>query len=501
MIFFEEKGNIFAPFFMQPTGPDYLCASFLNKSEVMATPIKFGTDGWRAIIADDYTVDNVKRVAEATALFMQQHQMSSAVLGHDCRFGGALFVETTARVLGAYGLKSYVAHGFVSTPMVSLGTVKFNAGLGIVITASHNPPSYNGYKLKAAFGGPMIPADIAKVEALIPEACTLGSLPSVSELQAKGLYEVADLETMYLDHARASFDLEAIRKSAGVVAYDAMYGAGQNAVRQLLPEAVLLHCDYNPGMFGQAPEPIHRNLQLLSDTIKNNPRITAGLANDGDADRIGMYDEDGNFVDSHHILLLLLLYLHKYKGLNGKVVFTFSVTDKMKKLAEHFGLPCEMTKIGFKYIAEIMVNEDVLVGGEESGGLAVKGHIPERDGVWIGLMIFEFMAKTGKTIKGLVEEVYDIVGRFAVDRDDLHVTEAQKQSISATCKAGAYKQFGPFEVQGMEDLDGWKFRLGGDRWVMIRASGTEPVLRVYAQGDNLAQVREILDATKATILA
>jgi phosphomannomutase len=170
-------------------------------------------------------------------------------------------------------------------------------------------------------------------------------------------------------------------------------------------------------------------------------------------------------------------------------------------LAEHFQLPYEITKIGFKYIAEIMVKEDVLIGGEESGGLAVKGHIPERDGVWMGLLVFEFMAKTGKTIKGLVQEVYDIVGSFAVDRDDLHVTEAQKQSIIAACKSGAYSSFGTFNVHGVEDLDGWKFRLGGDNWVMIRPSGTEPVLRVYAQGAQLAQVREILDATKATILS
>lgn len=467
----------------------------------MAIPIKFGTDGWRAIIADDYTVDNVMRVAEATALFMKKNKMKSAVIGYDCRFGGLLFTQVTARVLGAYGIKTHVATGFVSTPMVSLGVVKLKASLGIVITASHNPPSYNGFKLKAGFGGPMIPSDIAQVEELIPEKCSLATLPSIGELVQKKLLVDADLETMYLRHARKGFDLKAIKQSAGKIAYDAMYGAGQNAVRKLLPKCVFLHCDYNPGMHGQAPEPIHRNLKLLSETIKKNPKITAGLANDGDADRIGMYDEDGNFVDSHHLLLLLLLYLHKYKGLNGKVIFTFSVTDKMKKMADKFGLPCEMTKIGFKYIAEIMVNEDVLVGGEESGGLAVKGHIPERDGVWIGLMIFEFMAKTGKTIKGLVQEVYDIVGQFAVDRDDLHVTEAQKQAISAACKAGSYKAFGKYKIESMEDFDGWKFRLGGDRWVMIRASGTEPVLRVYSQADDLALVREILDATKATILA
>jgi phosphomannomutase len=467
----------------------------------MAIPIKFGTDGWRAIIADEYTVDNVMRVAEATALFMKKHKMKKAVIGHDCRFGGLLFATTTARVLGAYGIQCHVASGgFVSTPMVSLGVVKLKASLGIVITASHNPPSYNGYKLKASYGGPMIPSDVTEVENMIPDVCSLQSLPSLSELREKNLLKDADLENIYLKHARKNFDLKLIKSSAGKIAYDAMYGAGQNAVKKLLPRCVFLHCDNNPGMHGQAPEPIHRNLLLLSETIKKNPKITAGLANDGDADRIGMYDEDGNFVDSHHLLLILLLYLHKYKKMTGKVVFTFSVTDKMKKMAEKFGLPYEITKVGFKYIAEIMTKEDILVGGEESGGLAVKGHIPERDGVWMGLLVFEFMALTGKTVKGLVEEVYKEVGAFAFERDDLHITEAQKQNVIKMCKDRAYKSFGKYKISGVEDLDGWKFILGEEKWVMIRASGTEPVLRVYAQGANLAECRDMLEAAKATIL-
>jgi phosphomannomutase len=467
----------------------------------MAIPIKFGTDGWRAIIADDYTVDNVMRVAEATALFMKKNKMKKAVIGYDCRFGGLLFASTTARVLGAYGIQSHIAStGFVSTPMVSLGVVKLKANVGIVITASHNPPSYNGYKLKADYGGPMIPSDVAAVEELIPDVCSLSELPTLNYLRGKGLLKEADLEKIYLKHARKNFDLKLIKANAGKIAYDAMYGAGQNAVKKLLPRCVFLHCENNPGMHGQAPEPIHRNLTLLSETIKKNPKITAGLANDGDADRIGMYDEDGRFVDSHHLLLILLLYLHKYKGMTGKVVFTFSVTDKMKKMAEKFGLPCEITKVGFKYIAEIMTKEDVLVGGEESGGLAVKGHIPERDGVWMGLLVFEFMARTGKTLKGLVQEVYKEVGAFAFDRDDLHITEAQKQQVIKMCKDRAYTSFGKYKVKFVEDLDGWKFLFGDEKWVMIRASGTEPVLRVYAQSPSLDECREILEATKKTIL-
>jgi phosphomannomutase len=467
----------------------------------MAIPIKFGTDGWRAIIADDYTVDNVMRVAEATALYMKKNKMKKAVIGFDCRFGGLLFASRTAQVLGAYGIQCHIASsGFVSTPMVSLGVVKLKASLGIVITASHNPPSYNGYKLKAAYGGPMIPDEVTAVENLIPDVCSLKELPSFNELREKNLLKEADLEGIYIKHVRKNFDLKLIKTGAGKIAYDAMYGAGQNVVKKLLPRCVFLHCDNNPGMHGQAPEPIHRNLSLLSETIKKNPKITAGLANDGDADRIGMYDEDGNFVDSHHLLLILLLYLHKYKGMTGKVVFTFSVTDKMKKMAEKFGLPYEITKVGFKYIAEIMTKEDILVGGEESGGLAVKGHIPERDGVWMGLLVFEFMARTGKTLKGLVAEVYKEVGAFAFDRDDLHITEAQKQNVIKMCKNRAYTAFGRYKITGVEDLDGWKFVFGEEKWVMIRASGTEPVLRVYAQSPDLAECRAMLDATKSTIL-
>ncbi len=461
--------------------------------------IKFGTDGWRAIIALDYTVDNVKRVAEGTALWLKQHNGKQVLIGHDSRFGGQLFAETSAQVFGAHGIKVILAKGFVSTPMVSLGVVKTGSDQGVVITASHNPPSYNGFKLKSALGGPTGPDQIAAVEAMVPDATNL-ALPSLEAMRAKGLLEYIDLEQLYLDHVATHFDLNLIKQTGLKIAYDAMYGAGQNAMRQLFPEAVLLHCDDNPGFHGQAPEPIHRNLQELSELIKNSPDIALGIANDGDADRIGMYDEDGNFVDSHHILLLLLLYMFKYKQETGKVVITFSVTDKMKKLAAQFGLDVEVTKIGFKYIAEIMAQEDVLVGGEESGGLAVKGHIPERDGIWIGLMILEFMAKTGKSVKQLIEEVYELVGAFHCDRDDLHIEEAQKQVVIQQCQSNPYTSFGNYIVESLETLDGFKFNLGNDRWVMIRPSGTEPVLRVYAQAADAQEVRSILDATRQTIL-
>lgn len=461
--------------------------------------IKFGTDGWRAIIADDYTVENVKRVAEGTARWMKSNNMKQVVIGHDTRFGGKLFAESSARVIGAHGIKVIMGMGFVSTPMVSLGVVKTKSNLGIVITASHNPPAYNGFKLKGDYGGASLPAQIAEVEAMIPDECPV-ALPTIAELEEKGLLQFVDLEDMYFEHVKASFDLAAIHNAGVKVAFDAMYGAGQRIMLRILPDVISLHCDNNPGFHGQAPEPIHRNLLELSGLIKRRKAIQLGIANDGDADRIGMYDATGKFVDSHHILLLLLLYLHKYKGYKGKVVVSFSVTDKMKKMAEKFGLPIDVTKIGFKHIAEIMTKEDVIVGGEESGGLAVKGHIPERDGVWVGLMVLEFMVKTGKTLEQLIQEVYDIVGPFWVDRDDLHLTEAKKQEIITACQKGSYKKFGKLTVQRVDDLDGYKYYFSDDEWVLLRASGTEPVMRVYAQAPTPKRVREILNMVQKAIL-
>ncbi len=454
--------------------------------------IKFGTDGWRAIIAEGYTVENVKRVSEATAKWMNLKSMKKVVIGYDTRFGGKMFAETAASVFCNFGLQVILSDDFVTTPMISLAVYKLKADMGVVITASHNPPSYNGFKLKSAYGGPTIPKEIAEVEALIPET-SLGKLKTVSVFRDEGVLEYADLEQLYVDHVTENFDLESIRNSGVNVVYDAMYGAGQRVVGRILPEATLLHCAYNPSFMGQAPEPIHRNLGELSETLENNADLHFGLANDGDADRIGLYDEDGNFVDSHHILLLLLVYLFEYKKMNGKVVVTFSVTNKMKILAQQYGLDMEVTKIGFKYIAEIMTVEDVLVGGEESGGLAIKGHIPERDGVWIGLTILEFMAKTGKSLKELIQELYAKIGSFSFDRDDLHLSDEKKWAIIEKAKKGEITSIGGKAVKETQDIDGYKFFLSDDEWVMVRPSGTEPVLRVYAQSTSGAAVRELLN--------
>ncbi|MBT5699720.1 MAG: phosphoglucomutase/phosphomannomutase family protein, partial [Flavobacteriales bacterium] len=277
--------------------------------------IKFGTDGWRAIIAKEFTTDNVARVSLAVSSFLnEKNENPTVVIGHDCRFAGELFAETAAKVLATKGVRVLLAKDFVSTPMVSLGVVNYKADIGVVITASHNPPSYNGYKLKGSFGGPLLQNDITDVENRIPDTNSV-NIDSVKleDLQKSGMLEYVDLEDDYCKHAENSFDLDSIRNSNLKLAYDSMFGAGKNVISRLLPETIQIHDDDNPGFHGQAPEPIHRNLLEFSELIKTNGNIDCGLATDGDADRIGLYNSRGEFIDSHHLILLLIHYMVKYK--------------------------------------------------------------------------------------------------------------------------------------------------------------------------------------------
>jgi phosphomannomutase len=457
--------------------------------------IKFGTDGWREIIAKDYTTANVARVTEAVCLWLKsKHKENTILIGHDCRFGGELFTETAIKVFCTHGIKVITHKGFVSTPMISFGVLQYKTQQGIVITASHNPPTYNGYKLKGAHGGPSTPADIAEVETFIPnhDVDVVGNL---ADLEASGMLRYVDLEQDYIDYLYTKFDIEALQNSRFKLAYDAMFGAGQNVIRRLFPNAILLHCERNPLFNNTPPEPLHKNLLELSATIANTPELKLGLANDGDADRIAMYDEDGTYVDSHHIILLLIHYLYTYKKMTGKVAIAASTTLRVNKLCKIYGLECEVTPIGFKYISEIMNNEDVLVGGEESGGISIKGHIPERDGIYDGLVLWEFVHQSGKTLKELCQEIYDIVGSFFYHRDDLLLTEEQKNHAVALCKNGI-TAFGEFTVQETITIDGFKYLLPNDCWCMVRASGTEPVLRIYAEGNNKVECMQIINAVK-----
>jgi phosphomannomutase len=466
----------------------------------MANLIKFGTDGWRAIIGDQFTLDNLSRVTEATALWLKTtYATPSVMLGYDCRFNGSLFAEYVASHLAQRGIKVFISPGFVSTPMVSLATMQHQCSAGIILTASHNPPEYSGFKLKGDFGGPAFPSIIADVEARIPEVAS--RLPQkFEELVDSRHIEYYDMEALYLNHLREAFDLKAIHESGLKIGYDAMYGAGQKVFRKAFPQAITLHTNFNPGFEGQAPEPIERNLKPFQDLILKEG-IQFGLATDGDADRIGLFDEQARFVDSHLIILLLIQYLHKYKGMDGKVVITFSCSSRIETLCKLYGLEVQVTKIGFKYIGEIMTREKVLVGGEESGGIAVAGFIPERDGIYIGLLILEMMAKAGKTLSQLVEDLYAEVGRFAFARNDLHITEELKQAVLNKCANEGFAAFGTHPVERAEQLDGYKFHMGPGRWIMVRPSGTEPVLRVYSEAENETVAQEILGAAVTTLKA
>ncbi len=462
--------------------------------------IKFGTDGWREIIGDNFTTANVKRVALATAKWLNQSELEkSCVVGYDCRFGGEMFAKETAIQLASNGIKVLLSSGYVSTPMISLAANRLKTGAGIILTASHNPPSYNGYKIKANYGGPAIPSEVSKVEDFILNE-EVGTSQSFDDLVSTGMIEYSDFETLYLDHCKQSFDMDALTKQAQSLIYDAMFGAGRNIVKRLLPNSTILHGDQNPGFLGRAPEPILKNLPEIAETIRTTNQFSCGLATDGDADRIGFFDEKGNFVDSHHLILLLIEYLTTFKGYTGKVVKSFSVSDKVQKLCELKGLESITTKIGFKYICEYMVTDDVLIGAEESGGIAIKGHIPERDGVWMGLVLMEYMAKTGKSISELISDIYAKVGSFAVERYDLHLNNELKEQIIEKCKSSSYTNFGSYKIVSTEDTDGFKFRLENGSWVMIRPSGTEPVLRVYSESDSSASAFDILDQTKKAIL-
>ena len=464
----------------------------------MENSIKFGTDGWRAIIAKDYTVNNVCRVSQAVSKWLLKNNSNpSVVIGFDCRFGGKLFSDTASKVFIKNGIKVISSNYFITTPMISLATKQLNASIGVVITASHNPPSYNGYKLKASFGGPLLPKEISEIENLIDDKFH-DDLSFIS-LENNDKYKIVDIEKLYYDEVVKNFDIDLINDSNLKLAYDAMYGSGMFIAKRILRNAKFLHCDWNPSFGNIAPEPIHRNLSEFSQFIVNN-KIDCGLATDGDADRIGLYNSKGEFVDAHHIILLVIHYLVKYKKMSGKVVTAFSCSVKVKKLCEFYNLEHETVKIGFKHIAGKMVTEDVLLGGEESGGIAIKGHVPERDGIWIGLLLFEYMASSGKSLDDLINEVYDIVGSFSFERIDLHLDNKKKEDVIEKCQNDQFSSFGEFTVKKIEKTDGYKFFFNDDTWLMIRPSGTEPVLRTYSEAPTREMALKILESAQSEIL-
>lgn len=456
--------------------------------------IRFGTDGWRAVIAKDFTFDNLAIVTQATARWLLNEKITKngVVIGYDARFMSRQFAEHAASIFAAMKIPVRIADSIVPTPAVSLGAAEFDA-VGIVITASHNPPEYNGFKIKAPFGGPAAPDQIGAVENRLDRFDKNLSVGTYAHYLENGLIHEISLGTLYLDLLQKKIDLESIRKKGLKIAHDPMFGSGMGILKALFGSQVTeIHGEVNPSFHGIPPEPVEKNLKELAAFIPENG-CAVGLANDGDADRIAMFDETGTYVDSHRILSLLAKYLKEEKGMTGMIVKTFSTTNMLDKQAEKYGLPIEITPIGFKYVAEFIISDNVLVGGEESGGIAVKGHLPERDGIYIGLLITEMMVKSGKKLSELVQELFEEFGNHAYFRDDLHTENSKKNAMMEYCKSKKLTFINGKKVTGWDFKDGVKHQLDDGSWLLVRPSGTEPLLRIYAEASTQKQAMALVN--------
>ena len=462
-----------------------------------APQIKFGTDGWRGVIAEDFTFANIEKVALAAARYFKNVARKKKgkpllVIGYDARFLSREFGERTAHVAGNAGLQVKIADTISATPMVSLMTKNLHAAGGVVITASHNPPKYNGFKLKGNFGGPSHPEEIEKVETHLAKILKKPAIPrmrSLQQLVEKGTVEYIDMTEMYLQDIQYKLDIKRIVDSGIRILHDAMYGAGMNVLNRIVPSARQLHATYNPSFAGINPEPLEKNLIELSTKVQSEG-YHIGIATDGDADRVGAVDERGMYVDSHRIFSLLLKYLVEHKGYRGDVVKSFTVTDIVDKQCAKYGLKLHTTPVGFKYICRLMTDGDVLVGGEESGGMGVKGHIPERDGIYVGLLLCEMMNERQKRLSELVQELFDEFGERHYRRIDHHITPKEKTAIMKKFSA-RMKFLAGYPVTNVETIDGFKYYIDNG-WLLVRPSGTEPLVRFYAEADSVEKAEKML---------
>ncbi len=463
----------------------------------MTVQIKFGTDGWRGVIADDFTFENIAKVALAAAIYFKRHKKikNGVIVGYDARFLSKEFAEKTSEVLANKGIKVYCSDKISSTPMVSLLSKLMNTAGGVVITASHNPAKYNGFKLKGDFGGPAHPEMIAKLERDLKKTIRLrvSSRKTFDQLVAEGKIEKIDFTQKYVQDVKKKLNLDVITAAGMKIAYDAMHGAGQGVLEQLVPVEVLLRNSVNPSFGGAHPEPLPQYLQSLSAAVLSG-RCDIGIATDGDADRIGAFDEKGNFIDSHRIFALLLKYFIETKKMRGEVAKSFSVSQLINKMCDKYGLVLHETPIGFKYLCRLMTDRDILIAAEESGGLGVKGHLPERDGIYIGLLLCEMMAVRKKKLSELVEEVMTEFGWHYFNRYDSHLTEQEKKRILGVYRKGVAEIAG-FKVQRIETKDGFKLFVDNG-WVLVRPSGTEPLIRYYAEAETPEKVEMLLTAAR-----
>ena len=469
----------------------------------MANPIKFGTDGWRGVIADDYTFENVRRVGNAIAHYVHENEDPSKglVVGYDTRFCSRTFAESTSDVLAASGIAVLLSDDYTPTPALSYAVVNLRAAGGVMITSSHNPFNWNGVKYKAGYGGSATPAIIKSIES---------ELDAARIERTGGRVTAADFKTPYIAALKKFVDLGAIQKAGFKFAIDAMYGSGRGVLKGIFTDAGIDHLEIrgelNPLFPGINPEPILPHIALLQETVVRE-RCQAGLATDGDADRLGAVAEDGSFVDSHKIYSVILEWLLKRKQWPGEVVRAYNTTRMIDRIAAKYGRKMHECGIGFKYICDLMLERDILIGGEESGGIGIRRHLPERDGILNSLLLANIMAEEGKPLGQLVHDLQQEYGQHHYARTDLHLTQEAKEEAMRRVEAKPAK-LGRFRVLDVGTLDGVKFFLdaptngnGAEAWVLVRASGTEPLLRIYCEAATPELVSEILSETEAFVKA
>ena len=462
--------------------------------------IQFGTDGWRGVIADTFTFENLSFVAQAAMDYMHEQGLAEKglVIGYDRRFLSREFAERVAGIAAGNGIRTWLSEGYSPTPAVSWAVHELGAGAGVMITASHNPPRYNGFKVKEFFGGSARPSTTKVLEQMVAVNIA-GSRPvlamPLAEALDSGLVHLFDASASYLSQLGKYVDLELIRAAGIKAVVDPMFGAGCGFLPHLVPGIIEIHGTENPSFGGHPPEPIAEHLCELSALVTSGA-FQVGLALDGDADRIGAIDERGDFFSSHQIFTVLLRHLYERKGVRGGVVKTVSTTRMVDLLAAKYDLKLYETPIGFKHICEMMLEHDILMGGEESGGLGVKGHIPERDGILMALLLLEAMAMSGKGLRALLEETMDEIGHFHYARIDLPIGNAAKKLLMEELSVGGLDSIAGFDVVQHNFSDGFKYIFGDGSWLLIRPSGTEPVLRLYSEAGDPARVTLLLQAAR-----
>ncbi|HVI10280.1 MAG TPA: phosphoglucomutase/phosphomannomutase family protein [Candidatus Binatia bacterium] len=470
----------------------------------MAKEIKFGTDGWRGIIADDFTFENVRRVAGAIASYVLKYEDAKrgVIIGFDTRFGSQAFARAAAEVIAAAGIPVRLANDYTPTPAVSYAVKSIGAAGGVMITSSHNPWNWNGVKFKGNFGGSATPAIMKKIE----EELAAGAMPKGE----KAAIAEADLKAPYIAAVCRFADMDLIGRAKFRVALDSMYGSGRGVLAGIFQNIgvpyVAIRQEVNPNFPGINPEPIEPHVALLQETVVRE-KCDAGLATDGDADRIGAVAEDGSFVDSHKIFCVLLQWLLERKKWPGDVVRAFNTTRMLDRIAAKYGRKLYETPIGFKYTADLMMEHEILIGGEESGGIGYSRFLPERDGILNCLLLANAMAEEGKPLGQLVANLQREYGPHYYGRRDLHIADNIKQNAIQRASAQSTQTLGRYRVLTKENIDGIKFFLdapkngnGAEAWVLFRASGTEPLLRVYAEASSPELVSEILTVAESFVM-